>query len=60
MSLLKIIPSQFSESLNTSLSALLLPYLDNILYSLNKLQEKMAQVAVSSSKKDSDAVDDLF
>lgn len=57
--LLKVIPSQFSEALNTSLSAILLPYMDNILYSMNKLQDKMTQVA-SSSKKGSDAVDDLF
>ncbi|MBR1753567.1 hypothetical protein IJ732_01910 [bacterium] len=58
-SLLRVIPSQFSESLNTSLSAILLPYLDNVLYSLNKLQDKMAQAA-ASSKKGGDAVDDLF
>lgn len=61
-SLLKVIPSQFSESLNTSLSAILLPYLDNMLYSLNKIQEKTAQAveAAKTKKNSGDAVDDLF
>lgn len=60
--LLKNIPEQFSESLNTSLSAILLPYMDNMLYSLNKIQEKITQsVEVAKAKKNSgDAIDDLF
>jgi hypothetical protein len=34
--------------------------MDNMLYALNKLQDKMTQVASASSKKGGDAVDDLF
>lgn len=61
-SLLKNIPGQFSETLNTSLSAIFMPYMDNILYTLNKIQEKTTQAveAAKTKKSSGDAVDDLF
>lgn len=54
--LLSTIPTYFSESLDKSLSKILVPYLENLVFGLNKMQEKAAQ----NQKKHTDVVDDLF
>lgn len=54
--LLSNIPAQFESSLNKSLTTILVPYLENLIFGLNKLQEK----TVAASKKNSDVVDELF
>lgn len=55
-SLLSVLPKQFKESMDKSLSSILVPYLENIIFGLNKLQEKASQ----EKKRDSDVIDDLF
>lgn len=54
--LLNAMPNQFKTALDKSLTTILAPYLENILFGLNKLQEKSVLV----QKKNSDIVDDLF
>lgn len=54
--LLNAMPNQFKAALDKSLTTILAPYLENILFGLNKLQEKSVLV----QKKNSDIVDDLF
>jgi len=54
--LLSNIPTQFQEALDGSLTKTLVPYLENLIFGVNKLQEKMAQ----EKKKTTDIVDDLF
>lgn len=54
--LLAAMPAQFQASLDKSLTKILVPYLENVIFGLNKLQEKTAAAA----KKNSDVVDDLF
>lgn len=54
--LLSAMPVQFKAAMDKSLATILVPYLENLVYGLNKLQEKTAAAA----KKNSDVVDDLF
>lgn len=54
--LLSIMPAQFKAAMDKSLTTILVPYLENLIFGLNKLQEKTAAAA----KKSSDVVDDLF
>lgn len=54
--LLSVMPKQFKDSFDKSLSTILVPYLENIIFGLNKLQEK----AVQDKRQHSDVVDDLF
>lgn len=54
--LLSSLPNQFKESLDSSLSNTLVPYLENLIFGVNKLQEKITE----EQKKKSDIVDDLF
>lgn len=54
--LLSIMPGQFKDALDKSLTTILIPYLENMIFGINKLQEKMVQTKKSSS----DVVDDLF
>ena len=54
--LLSILPNQFKSSLDTSMVNILVPYLENLTFGLNKLQEKV----ITTKKVDSDIVDDLF
>lgn len=54
--LLAAMPVQFQGALDKSLTKILVPYLENVIFGLNKLQEKAAIAA----KKNSDVVDDLF
>lgn len=54
--LLSTIPVQFKEALDTSLTKTLVPYLENLIFGVNKLQEKM----VHEKKKGTDIVDNLF
>lgn len=54
--LLSTLPNQFKESIDTSLTSILVPYLENLIFGINKLQEKTAQ----SKKQTTDIVDDLF
>lgn len=54
--LLTLLPNQFKDALDKSLQTSLIPYLDNLIYGLNKLQEK----GLIQNKKGSDVVDDLF
>lgn len=54
--LLTLLPNQFKDALDKSLQTSLVPYLENLIFGLNKLQEK----GLMSNKKGSDVVDDLF
>lgn len=56
--LLSVMPNQFKTALDKSLSTILVPYLENLLFGLNKLQEKVVQTSKKSGG--SDVVDDLF
>lgn len=53
--LLSELPTQFKQSMDASFSNILVPYLENLIFGVNKLQEKVAE-----KKKSSDIVDDLF
>ncbi|MEI8129449.1 MAG: hypothetical protein WCG95_07525 [bacterium] len=54
--LLSSIPNRFQESLESSLAKVLVPYLENLIFGVNKLQEKVDK----QRKSTSDIVDDLF
>jgi len=54
--LLSVMPMQFKTALDKSLSTILVPYLENLIFGINKLQEK----ADINAKKSGDIVDDLF
>ncbi len=54
--LLSSIPKQFKEALDSSLTSVLVPYLENMIFGINKLQEQ----ANKEKKSKSDIVDDLF
>lgn len=54
--LLSVMPNQFKQALDKSLTTILVPYLENLIFGLNKLQEK----TTAAAKKNSDVVDDLF
>lgn len=54
--LLSAMPKYFKDSFDKSLVSILVPYLENIVFGINKLQEKTAQV----KKQGADVVDDLF
>ncbi len=54
--LLSNLPGQFKDSLDKSLTAVLIPYLENLVFGINKLQEK----GIQDKKSKSDIVDDLF
>ncbi len=54
--LLSAMPKYFKESFDKSLVNILVPYMENIVFGINKLQEK----AVQAKKQSSDVVDDLF
>lgn len=55
--LLSSLPAQFKDSIDKSLSASLVPYLENLIFGVNKLHEKMT---ISGSQGNSDVVDNLF
>jgi len=54
--LLSVMPAQFKTAMDKSLSTILVPYLENLIFGLNKLQEK----TVHEQKQHTDVVDDLF
>ena len=54
--LLTTIPKQFKDSFDKSLANILVPYLENIIFGINKIQEKTVQ----DKKQTSDIVDDMF
>lgn len=54
--LLSILPKHFKDAFDKSLTSIMVPYLENIIFGINKLQEKAAM----DRKNDSDVVDDLF
>lgn len=54
--LLSILPDKFKQSVDSSLTDILVPYLENLIFGINQLQEKM----VIQKKSNSDIVDDLF
>lgn len=54
--LLSVMPMQFKSAMDKSLTTILVPYLENLVFGLNKLQEK----TMAQAKKNSDVVDDLF
>lgn len=55
--LLSALPSQFKDSFDKSLANILVPYLDNLVFGINKLQEKMTK---EQKKNAPDIVDGLF
>lgn len=54
--LLSTLPDKFKQSVDSSLKDILVPYLENLIFGVNKLQEKM----VIQKKSSSDIVDDMF
>lgn len=54
--LLTSMPGQFSASIEKSMIKTLVPYLENLVFGLNKLQDNIS----TGHKKGGDAVDDLF
>lgn len=56
VNLLSNMPTQFQGALDKSLKEILVPYLENLIFGVNKMQEKITQ----DRKKNSDVVDDLF
>ncbi len=54
--LLSSLPNQFQKSIEQSLSKMLVPYMENLVFGVGKLQEK----AAAEKKSKSDIVDDLF
>lgn len=54
--LLSSLPLQLKESLDKSMSGILVPYLENLVFGLNKLHEKVEK----QQKKHTDVVDELF
>lgn len=54
--LLSTLPDKFKQSVDSSLKDILVPYLENLIFGVNKLQEKM----VTQKKSSSDIVDDMF
>lgn len=54
--LLSVMPAQFKAAMDKSLTSILVPYLENMVFGINKLQEK----TLAQSKKNSDVVDELF
>lgn len=54
--LLNNLPNQFKNSIDSGLTNILVPYLENLIFGINKLQEK----SVVDNKAKSDIVDDLF
>jgi len=52
--LMTSLPTQFKDSFDKSLTNILVPYLENLIFGVNKLQEKHI------NKSKSDIVDDLF
>lgn len=54
--LLSVMPAQFQSALDKSLTTILVPYLENLIFGVNKLQEKGFQ----TKKNESDVVDELF
>lgn len=56
LAMLNVIPNAIEKALSKNISEGILPYLENIVYSLNKLQESMA----GKNKGNSDIIDKLF
>lgn len=56
VNLLSNMPIQFQGALDKSLKEILVPYLENLIFGVNKMQEKISL----ERKKNSDVVDDLF
>lgn len=54
--LLTTLPVQFKDSLDKSLANILVPYLENLIFGVNKLQEKVSE----TKKKPTDVIDELF
>ena len=56
MSMLSVLPNAIEKTLSKNITEGVLPYLENIVYSLNKLQESVA----GKNKGNSDVIDKLF
>ena len=56
IAMMNVIPGAIEKALSKNISEGVLPYLENIVYSLNKLQESMA----GKNKGNSDIIDKLF
>lgn len=54
--LLSVLPKHFKDAFDKSLVSIMVPYMENIIFGINKIQEKTGQV----KKQGADAVDDLF
>ena len=50
------LPSKMKEAFESGFNASLVPYLDNLIFSVNKLQENI----LNKNKKESNIIDDLF
>ena len=56
IAMLNVIPAAIEKALTKNISEGVLPYLENVVYSLNKLQESVA----GKNKGNSDIIDKLF
>lgn len=54
---MKLMPKKFNEAIDKSLTSIMIPYLDNILFNLDKIKENKSQNVIQNSI---DSVDDLF
>jgi len=55
---LNSIPEQFKKTVNEAMNTSLMPYLESIVFGLNKIQEYSKEMA--TEKEDKDMTDDLF
>ena len=54
---MKLMPKKFQEAMEKSMTSILVPYLDNILFNLDKIKENNPQ---DIAQRAIDSVDDLF
>jgi len=54
---MKLMPKKLREAIDKSLTSILVPYMDNILFNLDKIKEKKSENIIQNSI---DSVDDLF
>lgn len=58
--LLKTLPNQFKASLENSVSKAITPYLENLLYGINTMNESIKNIKITTPSSGSDDVDNLF
>ena len=55
------LPEQFKDSLENSVAKAITPYLENMLYGINTMNESIKKIQIPNvGKNDGDVVDNLF